>query len=99
MRDRVVYEYVIELKDEFGDIANILFYNDIKYFYANQPQDKNYDIALVRTTGNDNEGVKDKSYAYFHDGKLPLQFDDGIKVPQKYLNQIAPTGENGELAK
>ena len=88
MNDRVIYEFVIEEKDSSGDIVNLLFYNELKYFYANQPQNKNYDIALVRTTGNDNEGVKNKSYAYLSDGILPNYFDDGIAVPQKYLQEL-----------
>jgi hypothetical protein len=87
MRDKVIYEYVIELKDVFGDIMNLLFYDNLKELYPHIPDTMNYDIALVRTTGNDNEGVKDKSYAYFINGKLPDNFDDGFKVPQKYLKE------------
>ncbi len=90
MHDRVIYEYVIEIKDIFGNIMNLLFYNNFKELYPHIPDTMDYDIALVRTTGNDNEGVKNKSYAYFKDNKLPTHFDDGIKVPQIYLQEGNP---------
>ena len=84
MQDKVIYEYVIELKDVFGNIMNLFFYDNLKSLLPHIPDTMNYDIALVRTTGNDNEGVKDKSYAYFSEGKLPTHFDDSVKVPQRY---------------
>lgn len=88
MKDKVIYEYVIEIKDVFDNIMNLLFYDNLKELQPHIPYTMDYDIALVRTTGNDNEDVKNKSYAYFIDNKLPTHFDDGIKVPQKYLSSL-----------
>ncbi len=85
MRDRIIYEYVIELKDSNDDIINLDFCDSYSEVLKNLPTNGNYDIALIRTVGNDNEDVKDKSYAYLVDGRLPAYFDDGNKVPQRFL--------------
>ena len=87
MRDKYIYEYVIELNDTNGDIVNILYFNTFREVMENLPID-NYDIALVQKIGNDNEGVKDIAYAYLIDGNLSPTFDNGNKVPNKYLKEM-----------
>ncbi len=84
MRDKIIYEYVIELKDSNDDIINILFFNTFSEVQKNLPSG-NYDIALVQNIGNDNEDLKDKAYAYFINGKLSETFDNGRQVPQRFL--------------
>tara|TARA_R110000737_G_scaffold190304_2_gene211985 strand:- start:6170 stop:6487 length:318 start_codon:yes stop_codon:yes gene_type:complete len=51
-------------------------------------------IVLVRSWGNDEEGVVDRSYAY-PDGpdSLPATFDGGQKIKDNHRRQWAQLGE------
>lgn len=45
--------------------------------------------ALVKNYGNEEEGLKDRAWAYVEDGALPAVFSDGTKVPANLAAEFA----------
>ena len=85
MKTKTEYDWLVEeMEDE--DVIEV---NDFATFvdamnYANGIGE--HGIALVRyvycTIDGDQIG---RGYAYLKDGKLPTHFDDGNKVPKRFL--------------
>ena len=94
MRKKVSYEWDIETVDEFGDIQEHASAKRLNEF---PPEDlqlaiKTGNLALIRNTWIDygdgeNGELDDKSWAYVSDGRLSIEFDNGIPVPVKYLTE------------
>ena len=42
-------------------------------------------LVLVRDVGNDFDGLTCRSWAYPENNKMPTEFDDGTKVPKRFL--------------
>lgn len=86
----IVYEWVVEEVDDYGDIEDCYFfpsYTEAKLFasiYCNQPA-----IALCKSRSNkQKDSVEDSTYAYVQRGQLADRFEDGSSVPQKYKDQV-----------
>ena len=46
-------------------------------------------LVLVRDVGSECDGVEDRTWAYVTpQGGLPVEFDNGVKVPKKYVEQF-----------
>lgn len=104
-RDKVTYEWHIECGDDAGDVHNVDFadsYVEALRSQAMWAKDEDYarvDIALVRTEGNDDDGINWRGYAYldrcelepvfstFHDETGPAR--DGPDVPQRFFKEVA----------
>jgi hypothetical protein len=56
-------------------------YEEHKSYYPN----RHFVLVLVRDEGNDFDGVTARSWAYVENNKMPTEFDDGIKVPKRFL--------------
>lgn len=107
-RDKVTYEWHIECADEHGDVNHVDFadtYADALASQAVWAEDGEYakiSIALVRTEGNECDGINWRGYAYVQDGKLETDFStfhgagpnedqpahDGPDVPQRFHNEV-----------
>ena len=48
-----------------------------------------FSVALVRYSGNHEEGEQERGYAYVQDGKLEEEFSTGQKVPQRFIDQLS----------
>lgn len=90
---KIYYEWDIESYDEYGDIID----HDFSEKFPGIPDDENCSLVLVRNeyvgpSGPDFEMIADldhRTWAYVEDCKLPTEFCDGAKVPQKFHKQIA----------
>lgn len=92
MRNKVSYEWVFEEYDEHGDIVDPLFSDTLQDALSNVPDiqpHNTYGVALVRSIGNDEDGLINRQYAYIDkDNKLPLEFGEGQKVPYRYHREV-----------
>lgn len=89
---RLVYEWDYESTDEHGDILDHMFFDDC----PGLPDDDNIELVLVR---NELKGYPDdfenscdldhRAWAYVKDGKLPEEFDDGYRIPQRFHKELA----------
>ncbi len=91
MRNEIKYEWCYETVDEHGDILENDFSDTLSGFVENQKTDT---LCLVRTEGNEEDGVQDRVWAYVKDGKLPVQFSDStgeeimVTVPEKFYAEL-----------
>lgn len=87
-KDRVYYEWKVEhLTDDEEDIEDCTHY--VTYAECLNNKTEHSQICLVRNVGNEFDGVKYRSHAYVIDGGiLPDVFDDGNKVPMKYIREV-----------
>ena len=96
-RSKVTYEWTAEASDEYGDIIDSHFDETIdgaKGYGGNlreQYPDAKIEYALVRTAGNEVDGITERHYAYLDDrGFLPDRFStsayemDGPDVPKRF---------------
>ena len=44
-------------------------------------------IELVRDVGSEAQGITDRQWAWVRDGRLPVTFDGGARVPQRFHNE------------
>lgn len=93
MRNKVFYEWKWEYSDKYGDIQDMEHADTL----ANIPEEMSaagwdidddhwcvkVELCLVRTEGNEWEGLLDQTYAYPVKGELPEEFEDGTRVPMK----------------
>ena len=86
MRNKVTYEWAVEYVNSDGDIENV-DHADKREKLVIRETSLRTDIALVRITGNDEEGEFGRGYAYVVDGKLESHFDSGDKVPARYMRE------------
>jgi hypothetical protein len=45
-------------------------------------------LVLVRDSGNDVEGLKERQWAYLEKGAFPDAFDNGAMVPARYRREL-----------
>jgi hypothetical protein len=88
MKKEIVYEWCIEDRDEFGDVEDLNFADNLADLNT-----ETGDIVLVRSEGNDAEGVTDRYWAYVKDGKLPDVFEIAgeltqIKIPNRFHKEV-----------
>lgn len=106
MRKQVAYEWCIEefTPDESEDIIELYLVDELEDFSPGMVEtlfsdkakesDISYRLVLVRSEGNQYEGVTDRLWAYVRDGQLPLVFEDAmseptdIKVPQRFIKEL-----------
>lgn len=84
--NEIEYEWCVEHTDEYGDIHDIAYSDKLSTLSltTNIPGTHPV-ICLVRSLGNDEDGLLDRTYAYpTEDGKLTPTFSGGHPVPDKY---------------
>lgn len=93
MRNSVDYEWDIEAMD--GEDIVDHFHSDALSYQADELRDalKAGTLVLVRTVGNEDDGVTDRTWAYVKDNALPERFLNAYdipcaKVPQKFHNEL-----------
>jgi len=95
-RYTVEYEWDIEGADKHGDIIDHDFSDTLKGLASRAELDVDHfaddivrnELCLVRSMGNDDEGIVERSWAYVTPQGLPAETDNGSKVPQKYLKEF-----------
>jgi len=96
VRTRTDYEWALESVNTDGDIEDHHFADKLKGLVQNVYQmDKGLRLVLVRTTWDlDIESILNRGWAYpeDNDGKLPAEFDNGEKVPQRFHAEWASLG-------
>lgn len=92
MRREVAYEWEAQRVSDDGhaDLMELDHDTDLKGLLRRNP---GWIICLIRETGNEDEGVVDRSYAYPDDAGLPEEFDSGHKVPGRYRRAWAKVAE------
>jgi hypothetical protein len=73
------YEWTIETIED-GDIIDVDFSDTLDF-----SPDTDQRIGLRMYKGNETHGFTGGWYAYPVDGEMPTQFDDGEKIPARYL--------------
>lgn len=93
MRNDVWYEWVFEeIENDEGDIIDPQFCKTLKECMSIEPDEKSIreEIAIVRFTGNEFDGVKSRDYAYIKDNKLPEIFPEYCHtIPKKFHKELA----------
>ena len=99
----ITYEWAIELtenpwQDTDGEIiADIIdpFHGDSladfqRTKWLDEPPESGYHyrLCLIRLGGDEDSGELSRDYAYFEGGEFPTEFDNGLKVPEKYLREV-----------
>ena len=91
MKDQIKYEWTLEVIED-GDIVDSDF-SDTLSFAASALVGN--DLGLVRNSGNENDGVNTRYWAYAKDDKLPEYFADangvsvGYKVPERFHIELS----------
>jgi len=87
----ISYEWVFEEYDKAGDIVDPLFSDTLTEALSNEPENESHEvgIALVRSEGDNIDGLQVREYAYIRVGRLPVEFDDGYKIPQRFHREVA----------
>lgn len=89
--NKLYYEWWIEETHKNGDDIQEVHHSDdlpyLLYFKNNKPDtiDYHHVLVLTRYKCNDFDGVNTQSYAYPENNKMPTEFDDGTKVPKRFL--------------
>ena len=92
-RMKVTYEWAWEVTDEDGDITDCDYLTSLAECRQMGPADA--DLALVKSYGNDDDGLVERFYAYCQPGPagtglvLPQFFEDGTPVPQRFHKEVA----------
>ncbi len=90
MQTKVNYEWTLETLED-GDIVDSDFSEKLTF---DKEDLAGNDLGLVRSEGNERDGVTDQVWAYVKDGKLPEYFSDSmgnelnIKVPVRFHNEL-----------
>ena len=74
----VGYEWTIETIDD-DDIVDVDFSDTLNF--APEPNQR---VGLRRYKGNSIDGIIEGEYVYPINGKLPIQFEDGLEIPARY---------------
>jgi hypothetical protein len=89
------YEWVVEHVDEHGDIVDV-FHGDklaaVLPWVGAAPSGFRADIGLVRDQLDRNDNL-DRSWAYVDEDGLAEEFDNGRRVPKRFLAEWASAGE------
>ncbi len=90
-RDKIDYEWVAEELDEHGDIIDPMYGDTLAEVMGFIEPAANVEYALMRREGNDADGENYREYTYLVDGKLPLKFPDGYRVPLRFHREVKST--------
>jgi hypothetical protein len=109
-RDRKTYEWDLEacdgaeiLEHDFRDALKATDLDDHLFQYTGKSlasaTGRTTNLVLVQNIGNDDEGIKDRGWAYvtFDDSgrpKLPELFDNGHNVPKRFQKQLERWADN-----
>lgn len=89
---QVIYEWVVELMDEQGDIETSNYFTrleDAVKFVTSWGNEQSR-VALMRDeVCKDDWDVLDRHYAYVEADTLPSTFDYGAKVPKSFQKEFA----------
>lgn len=99
MTGTISYEWAALELDEHGDIVENSAYPTLgaarratKHWAAIAPGETSYAIELVRSTGNDGQGVIARTWARVNaNGRLPWNFQNGLKVPARFREECEAT--------
>lgn len=89
MIDELSYEWEAQEIDANGDIQDLDYSEDLAELLARRPSRT---FCLVRQTGNDDDGVNTREWAYldlFDGFELEEEFTDGRRVPKKFHAVVA----------
>jgi hypothetical protein len=91
MKNNVRYEWCWEFWDQNGEDILDLFHGDTLAILGppRGPSNATARLTLIRNWGNDIEGLRERTYAYPEDGRLPAEFENGIKVPRQFQKELA----------
>jgi hypothetical protein len=65
-----------------GDLKSLLVLKDT---IPDNIDGCHYELVLVRNVWDEFDGVTQRQWAYEEDGKMPTTFDNGQKVPKRFL--------------
>lgn len=83
----IIYEWVVEELDSNGEIDDVSFFDSFSEALEHYSRFGGR-MGLSKAKSNkDIDSVDYVVYAYFVDGVLESQFDDGSSVPTKYLKE------------
>jgi hypothetical protein len=82
------YEWDLETVDKNGDIQDH-HHSGTCFDLVKYPMEENQRLVLVRDRYSDDEGLQDRQWAYVENNKLPVEFDGGFKVPQRFHKELA----------
>lgn len=91
MRNEIAYEWFLERHDEYGDIFDTDFSDELTF---TRPLSDSIDLGLIRRTGNSSDGEIERLWAYVIDGKLPEYFylatgsRSTYKVPVRFHTEL-----------
>jgi len=81
---KTTYEWCIETRDEWGDMIENSFYDELSEI--KKPFDG--ELVLVRDKRIEAGDLEDRQWAYLEDGKLPDEFDQGGKIPKRFIKEL-----------
>lgn len=79
------YEWCLETVNEDGDIIDLEFADKLIDFPRGREGRR---LALVRSVGDDDEGLIDREYAYPKGDALPDCFDGGTCIPKRFRAEL-----------
>lgn len=101
MRNTVSYEWDYEQIDEHGDIIEHNHADTLQEFNTefvsnlfHEGATRALELVLIRDTGNETDGLQERTFAYVKDGQLPEYFKDGAgceihKVPARFRVELS----------
>ena len=81
------YEWDIETIDEHGHIEDHNHARRLKDLTKADEDGYTYQLVLVKTIWDSMDNLKDRDWAYEKNGKLPVTFSGGSKVPERYIKE------------
>ena len=99
MRNRTTYEWNIRTVDGHGDTVDNDFRDrlsqytteDLRHALSHTPihsDGATLELELVVSVGNDDTGLQDRGYCEVLFGELIGYFDNGHKVPRRYVDEL-----------
>lgn len=90
---KTIYEWCVEEFDEAGDIVNLDFHDTLKEISKEElklcfDKTSNYQLCLVMRKGSEALGEVDRKTIYTVFCEMPDAFDDGEKIPVKYIKEF-----------
>ena len=83
---RVYYEWVLEELDQHEEIVDLRFADSLADLLKEADGIPKHDLALVRNTYTEIDGITDRQYAYLAEGKL-TEMEGGAHIPKRYLEE------------
>tara|TARA_S200002703_G_scaffold159912_1_gene175428 strand:+ start:2204 stop:2545 length:342 start_codon:yes stop_codon:yes gene_type:complete len=101
MRNTTEYEWDIEMVDKHGDILDHDFSDKLQSLkihseYPHNWQDEKIvsrELTLVKSVGNEYQGVVERTWAYINTDGLPSEFENGDSVPKRFAAEFARNRE------